>query len=130
MMHGKLGSDLEALGIRRSDIQEQFIRSSGPGGQNVNKTSTCVQLRHLPTGIEVKCQMHRTQAANRIAALRLLVDKIDRYYQTQRLSELSLREKKRRQNRRRPRSLKEKILEQKHRQSEKKASRRPVPFDL
>jgi peptide chain release factor len=130
MMHGKLGSDLEALGIRRSDIQEQFIRSSGPGGQNVNKTSTCVQLRHLPTGIEVKCQMHRTQAANRIAALRLLVDKIDRYYQSQRLSELSVREKKRRQNRRRSRSLKEKILEQKHRQSEKKAARRAVRFDL
>lgn len=129
MIQGKIGRDMDALGIRRTDIEEQFVRSSGPGGQNVNKTSTCVQLKHLPTGIEVKCQVHRTQAANRIAALRLLVDKVSRFYEQQRVSLVSAREKSRRQKRLRPRTLKERILEQKHRRSEKKASRRAVAFD-
>ena len=66
------------LGLRREDIIEKFIRSAGKGGQNVNKTSTCVYLKHLPTGIEVKCQQERSQAMNRVAALGLLAKKIAR----------------------------------------------------
>lgn len=68
---------MEALGIREEDIEEKFIRSSGKGGQHVNKTSTCVYLRHLPTGIEVKCMKERSQSVNRFLARRELVEKIE-----------------------------------------------------
>jgi protein subunit release factor B len=68
---------MEALGIREEDIEEKFIRSSGKGGQHVNKASTCVYLRHLPTGIEVKCMKERSQSVNRFLARRELVEKIE-----------------------------------------------------
>ena len=67
---------MEALGVREEDIEEKFIRSSGSGGQKVNKTSTCVYLRHIPTGIEVKCMKERSQSLNRFLARRELVEKI------------------------------------------------------
>jgi len=67
---------MEALGITEKDIEEKFVRSSGRGGQKVNKTSTCVYLRHLPTGIEVKCMKERSQSLNRFLARRELVEKI------------------------------------------------------
>jgi protein subunit release factor B len=67
---------MEVLGIREKDIEEKFIRSSGRGGQKVNKTSTCVYLRHLLTGIEVKCMKERSQSLNRFLARRELVEKI------------------------------------------------------
>jgi protein subunit release factor B len=67
---------MEVLGIREKDIEEKFIRSSGRGGQKVNKTSTCVYLRHPPTGIEVKCMKERSQALNRFLARRELVEEI------------------------------------------------------
>ncbi len=66
-----------ALGIDEKDIIEKFVRSQGKGGQKVNKTSTCVYLRHGPTGIEVKCQEDRSQALNRFYARRILADKIE-----------------------------------------------------
>ena len=62
------------LGVREGDIIEKFVRSQGPGGQHVNKVSTCVFLRHIPTGIEVKCQQERSQAANRLIAKELLLE--------------------------------------------------------
>jgi protein subunit release factor B len=68
---------MEALGIREEDIEEKFIRSSGKGGQHVNKTSTCVYLKHLPSGIEVKCMKERSQSVNRFLARRELVEKIE-----------------------------------------------------
>ncbi|MGQ9647192.1 MAG: peptide chain release factor family protein [Thermodesulfobacteriota bacterium] len=67
---------MEALGVREEDIEEKFVRSSGSGGQKVNKTSTCVYLRHIPTGIEVKCMRERSQSLNRFLARRELVERI------------------------------------------------------
>lgn len=69
---------MEELAIRENDIQEQFIRSSGKGGQHVNKTSTCVYLKHLPTGIEIKCMQDRSQSVNRFLARRELVEAVER----------------------------------------------------
>ncbi len=68
-----LRETMEALGILEKDIEEKFIRSSGHGGQNVNKTATCVYIRHVPSGIEVKCMETRSQSINRFLARRELV---------------------------------------------------------
>lgn len=68
---------MASLGINESDIEEVFVRSAGKGGQHVNKTSTCVQLRHIPTGIEVRCQRERSQSLNRYHARVMLADKIE-----------------------------------------------------
>ena len=69
---------MEALGINEKDIEEKFVRSSGRGGQKVNKTSSCVYLKHLPTGIEVKCMEGRNQSLNRFLARRELVKRIEK----------------------------------------------------
>jgi len=73
-----LRGKMEALGIHEKDIEEQFVRSSGSGGQKVNKTSTCVFLKHSPTGIEIKCMRERNQSLNRFLARRELVQRIER----------------------------------------------------
>jgi protein subunit release factor B len=117
------------LGIRQEDIVEKFIRSGGHGGQNVNKTSTCVYLKHLPTGIEVKCQQERSQALNRFLARRLLADKIENQILGKESAEQQRIEKIRRQKRKRSKRAKEKMLADKHRQSEKKHARRSLPED-
>jgi peptide chain release factor len=67
---------MAALGVREEDLEESFIRSSGKGGQHVNKTSTCVRIRHLPTGVEVKCMEDRSQSLNRFLARRELLEKV------------------------------------------------------
>ena len=114
------------LKVFDKDIKEDFVRSSGPGGQNVNKVSTCVVLRHVPTDIQIKCQKFRSQAANRFMAKKLLLDKIEVIRQQERFLEIEKREKSRRQNRRRPNLLKEDILQKKHMNSEKKAFRHKI----
>src|SRR3989339_1819954 len=92
---------MERLGVREEDFRETFIRSSGPGGQKVNKTTTCVFLVHLPTGLSVKCQQERSQALNRFLARRILLDRIERL-QTGLVSAERMRTAKiRRQKRRR-----------------------------
>lgn len=71
-----LAARMAELGVREEDLEEQFIRSSGKGGQHVNKSSTCVFLRHRPTGLEVKCMRERSQSVNRFLARRELIEKI------------------------------------------------------
>jgi protein subunit release factor B len=73
----RLRERMEALGIQEKDIEEKFVRSSGHGGQNVNKTATCVYLKHIPTGIEVKCMKDRSQSINRFLARRELLKRIE-----------------------------------------------------
>jgi protein subunit release factor B len=73
-----LKEKMEALGVHERDIEERFVRSSGSGGQKVNKTSTCVYLKHIPTGIEVKWMRERSQSLNRFLARRELVTKIEK----------------------------------------------------
>ena len=73
-----LKEKMETLNILEKDIEEKFIRSSGKGGQKVNKTSTCVYLKHIPTGIEVKCMKDRSQSINRFLARRELLERIEK----------------------------------------------------
>ena len=120
---------MERLGVREEEFRETFVRSSGPGGQKVNKTSSCVYLIHMPTGLSVKCQQERSQTLNRFLARRLLLDRIERLRTGLVAAERMRVEKVRRQKRRRSRRSKEKILEEKHLRSEKKALRARVGPD-
>jgi len=114
---------MEALNIREEDIAETFIRSSGKGGQHVNKTSTCVYLKHLPTGIEVKCQQERSQSLNRYRARVVLAKKIEQLLKGRESEEIQRIEKIRRQKRKRSKRAKEKMLADKKIVSEKKKLR-------
>lgn len=117
---------MDALGISEADLSEQFIRGSGKGGQKINKTSSCVQLIHKPSGIEIKCRQSRLQASNRFFARRDLCDKLEEKLLGIRSKKQQEREKIRRQKRRRSRRAKNKMLDEKHKHSEKKALRRPI----
>ena len=117
---------MEALNIREEDIGESFVRSSGKGGQHVNKVSTCVYLKHGPTGVEVKCQEERSQSLNRYRARVLLVRKIDQLIKGRESEELQRIEKIRRQKRKRSRRAKEKMLAEKKITTQKKRLRGPV----
>ena len=118
-----LQETMARLGVREEDIEEKFIRSQGPGGQNVNKVATCVYLRHLPTGIEVKCQEERSQHLNRYRARQILLKKIECAVLRKSSEEQKRIEKIRRQKRRRSRRAKLKMLEAKRRRAAKKLLR-------
>ena len=118
-----LAEKFQELNIREEDIAETFIRSSGKGGQHVNKTSTCVYLKHIPTGIEVKCQQERSQAFNRYRARVLLAKKIEQLIKGSESEEIQRIEKIRRQKRKRSKRAKEKMLADKKIVSEKKKLR-------
>jgi protein subunit release factor B len=118
-----LAERMEGLGLREADIVEKFIRSGGHGGQNVNKVATCVYLKHLPTGTEVKCQQERSQSLNRYLARRIMADKIEAAVLGRASEEAQRIAKIRRQKRKRSKRAKEKMLAAKRRVSEKKQGR-------
>ena len=120
---------MRALGVREEDLDEHFVRSGGKGGQNVNKVSTCVVLRHRPSGVTVKCQRERSQALNRFLARRELLEKLEARARGVAEARAAERARIRRQKRRRSRRAKEKMLAGKRAQSEKKAARRAPPMD-
>ena len=101
------------LGIHDVDLEESFARSGGPGGQNVNKVSTAVTLRHRPSGVSVTVQDSRSQAMNRKLARERLLDAIEDRQRAARRAQISAREKERRRKSPRPTALKKKILESK-----------------
>ncbi len=116
---------LKLLGFAPHEVEEQFVRSSGNGGQNVNKVSTCVQLTHRPTGVRVRAEESRSQSANRDAAWLRLIEKLEARSLEKRKVAQEAREKVRRQKRPRPWGLKQKILRtKKHRATNKQQRRR------
>jgi protein subunit release factor B len=115
---------MAALGVVEADLEETFVRSGGHGGQNVNKTSTCVLLVHRPTGVQVKCQDSRQQGQNRLTALHRLLDKLEALRRDKAAAERAEREKQRRQARKPSRGDKNRMLADKARHARKKQARR------
>lgn len=114
---------LESFGINEDDIIESFIRSSGKGGQKINKAETCVYLKHIPTGIEVKCQKTRSQGLNRYYARQILCDKVESLIKGKEGEEARRISKIRRQKLKRSKRAKEKVLKEKRLHSMKKRER-------
>ena len=121
-----LARRMEELGITDNDLTEKFILGSGKGGQKVNKTASCVYLKHLPTGIEVKCQQERSRELNRYLARRELCEKIAYEIHQEKTKKRKEMEKIRQQKKRRSRRLKQKILEDKKKHSEVKKMRKKI----
>ena len=117
---------MAALDVREQDIEEQFMRSSGAGGQNVNKVSSCVLLHHRPSGVRVRCQKERSQGLNRFLARRILLEKIESLRRGAALEAEQRIAKIRRQKRKRSRRAKLRLLEEKRRRGETKALRSAV----
>ena len=126
MPNDALADRMRRVGIRDVDLEETFARSSGPGGQNVNKVATAVTLRHRPSGTSVTVQDSRSQAVNRKLARERLLDAIESARQEQRVAEIAKREKERRKKSPRPGALKRKILESKRKRGELKKQRSKV----
>src|SRR5260370_36165203 len=129
MSRDALVERMRKLEVSETDLEESFARSSGPGGQNVNKVSTAVTLRHLPSGISVTVQDSRSQAVNSKLARERLLEAIESAREGQRVAEIAKREKERRRKSPRPAALKRKILESKRRRAELKKQRTKIKLD-
>ena len=125
-MNLSLDQRMQRIGIREADLKETFARSSGPGGQNVNKVATAVTLRHLPSGISVTVQDSRSQGQNRKLARERLLTAIEERQRAARRARIAAREKERRRKSPRPPALKRKILESKRQRSELKRQRTKI----
>ena len=117
------------LDVHDVDLEETFARSSGPGGQNVNKVATAVTLRHRPSGVSVTAQDSRSQAVNRKLARERLLDAIESAREKRRAAEIAEREKARRRKSPRPAAVKKKILEGKRKRGELKKQRAKIDLD-
>jgi protein subunit release factor B len=124
-----LARRMASLRVDDGQIEESFVRSGGHGGQNVNKTSTCVMLLHRPTGLRVKCQTTRHQAMNRFLARHLLLDKLEQQQKSRADAQRAELEKIRRQKRKRSAGAKNRMLADKSRQGEKKRLRRSASWE-
>ena len=121
---------MDAIGIGESDLRERFVKGSGPGGQKINKTASCVFLKHLPTGIEIKCQEGRSLTANRLEARRRLCQALERQMHEHQRATARQRAKIRFQKRRRSQRQKQKIVADKRcRGKIKRLRRRPSAED-
>lgn len=122
-MNAAIEARLAALGTRAADVDERFVRGSGPGGQKINKTSSTVWLRHRPTGVEVRCQAERSQAANRETAWVELAAKLEERKAAARRSVEQAREAERRRNRPKSHGQKVRMVESKRRRAQHKSAR-------
>src|SRR6266700_1898344 len=129
MANNSVEQRMARLGIRETDLEEAFARSSGPGGQNVNKVATAVTLRHRPSGVSVTVQDSRSQAVNRKLARERLLDAIESVREERRAAKIAEREKARRRKSPRPAALKKKILEGKRKRGELKKQRAKIDLD-
>jgi protein subunit release factor B len=118
---------LAALGARIEDVDERFVRGGGPGGQKINKTSSTVWLHHRPTGVEVRCQQERSQAANRLKAWTDLVSKLEARVRVSAEAVVQAREAARRRTRQKSRGQKVRMIEAKKRRAGHKANRGRAP---
>jgi len=124
----QLEDKMARLGLRESDLVEDFVKGSGAGGQKINKTSMAVFLQHRPSGLSVRCQESRSQALNRFLARRLLCEKREEKILGRQSEERQRHEKIRRQKRKRSKRAKEKMLDAKRHHAAKKEYRRRPEF--
>ena len=120
---------MAALGISEADLLEKFVRGSGAGGQKINKTSNCVFIKHLPSGVAIKCQMDRSRELNRFLARRELCEQLEGIRDGKKTAKKHAIEKMRRQKRRRSLRSKQRSVADKRKLSQKKSLRRPPSPD-
>ena len=125
----ELEQRMAALGITEANLLEKFVRGSGSGGQKINKTSNCVFLKHLPSGVCIKCQMDRSRELNRFLARRELCEQLEMIRDGKASAKTQAIEKLRRQKRRRSRRSKQRSVADKRQLSQKKSLRRPPTGD-